>query len=159
MSGEPTDTQLLTCKAREADASTFPRALANRIDACCGNYIFLFIFQRQATWSLVIISCIMVVACKDNCLVACLVQKKIRMFFHPNFTWDKQLVACHAILVACIGICIVACIGVCLVACAGICVVACIGVCLVACRSSGLTTRTLREARGTISHLQHGRRI
>ena len=89
MSGEPTDTQLLTCKAREADASTFPHALANRIDASYGNYIFLFIFQRQVTWSLVIISCIMVVTCKDNRPVACLVQKRIRMFFRPDFMWDK----------------------------------------------------------------------
>ena len=75
MSGEPTDAQLLTCKAVEADASTFPRAVANRIDASYGNYIyflFMFVFQRQATWSLVIISCIMVVACKDSRPVACI---------------------------------------------------------------------------------------
>ena len=44
MSGEPTDTQLLTCKAVEADASTFPHAVANRIDASCGNYIYIYIF-------------------------------------------------------------------------------------------------------------------
>ena len=62
-------------------------------------------------------------------------------------------------VVTCIGICIVACIGVCLVACTGIYIVACIGVCLVACSSSSLTTRTLREARGAIGYLQHGRRI
>ena len=44
MSGEPTDAQLLTCKAVEADASTFPRAVANRIDASYGNYIYIYIF-------------------------------------------------------------------------------------------------------------------
>ena len=43
MSGEPTDAQLLTCKAVEADASTFPRAVANRIDASYGNYIYFFV--------------------------------------------------------------------------------------------------------------------
>ena len=37
------------------------------------------------TWSLVIISCIMVVACKDNRPVACLVQKRIRMGFFSGF--------------------------------------------------------------------------
>ena len=44
MSGEPTDAQLLTCKAVEADASTFPCAVANRIDASYGNYIYIYIF-------------------------------------------------------------------------------------------------------------------
>ena len=44
MSGEPTDAQLLTCKAVEADASTFPRAVANRIDASYGNYIYIYFF-------------------------------------------------------------------------------------------------------------------
>ena len=44
MSGEPTDAQLLTCKAVEADASTFPHAVANRIDASYGNYIYIYIF-------------------------------------------------------------------------------------------------------------------
>ena len=75
MSGEPTDAQLLTCEAVEADASTFPHAVANQINASYGNYIyflFMFVFQRQATWSLVIISCIMVVACKDCRPVACI---------------------------------------------------------------------------------------
>ena len=43
MSGEPTDAQLLTCKAVEADASTFPHAVANRIDASYGNYIYFFL--------------------------------------------------------------------------------------------------------------------
>ena len=47
MSGEPTDAQLLTCKAREADASTFPRALANRIDVNYGNYIFFYSFFKD----------------------------------------------------------------------------------------------------------------
>ena len=47
MSGEPTDAQLLTCKAREADASTFPHALANRIDASYGNYIFFCSFFKD----------------------------------------------------------------------------------------------------------------
>ena len=42
MSGEPTDAQLLTCKAVEADASTFPHAVANRIDVSYGNYIYIF---------------------------------------------------------------------------------------------------------------------
>ena len=42
MSGEPTDTQLLTCKAMEADASTFPHAVANWIDASYGNYIYIY---------------------------------------------------------------------------------------------------------------------
>ena len=42
MSGEPTDAQLLTCKAMEADASTFPHAVANWIDASYGNYIYIF---------------------------------------------------------------------------------------------------------------------
>ena len=47
MSGVPTDAQLLTCKARVADVSTFPRASANRIDAKYGNYIFLFKFFKD----------------------------------------------------------------------------------------------------------------
>ena len=38
MSGEPTDAQLLTCKAIEA------RAVANRIDASYGNCIYIYIF-------------------------------------------------------------------------------------------------------------------
>ena len=75
MSGDPTDAQLLTCKARVADVSTFPHASANQIDTKYGNYIFFQIFQRQVTWSL-IISCIMVVACKDNRPVTCLVMKR-----------------------------------------------------------------------------------
>ena len=41
MSGEPTDAQLLTCTAVEADVSTFPRASANQIDASYGNYVFI----------------------------------------------------------------------------------------------------------------------
>ena len=44
MSGEPTDAQLLTCKAVEADASTFPHAVPNRIDASYRNYIYIFFF-------------------------------------------------------------------------------------------------------------------
>ena len=40
MSGDPTDAQLLTCKARVADVSMFPHASANGIDAKYGNYIF-----------------------------------------------------------------------------------------------------------------------
>ena len=76
MSGDPTDAQLLTCKARVADVSMFPHASANQIDTKYGNYIFFQIFQRQATWSLIIISCIMVVACKDNHLVACLIMER-----------------------------------------------------------------------------------
>ena len=47
MSGEPTDAQLLTCKAREADASTFPHALANQIDASYGNYIYFCSFFKD----------------------------------------------------------------------------------------------------------------
>ena len=39
MSGEPTDAQLLTCKAMEA------RAVANRIDASYGNSIYIFFFS------------------------------------------------------------------------------------------------------------------
>ena len=46
MSGEPTDTQLLTYKAVEADASTFPHAVANRIDASYGNYKFFCSFFK-----------------------------------------------------------------------------------------------------------------
>ena len=38
MSGEPTDAQLLTCKAIEA------RAVANWIDASYGNCIYIYIF-------------------------------------------------------------------------------------------------------------------
>ena len=80
MSGDLTDVQLLTCKARVADNSSFPRASANRIDAKYGNYSFYTsffqIFQRQATWSLIIISCVMVVACKDNHPVTCFVMKR-----------------------------------------------------------------------------------
>ena len=77
MSGDPTDAQLLTCKARVADVSMFSHASANQIDAKYGNYIFFVqIFQRQATWSLIIISCILVVACKDNRLVTCLIMKR-----------------------------------------------------------------------------------
>ena len=110
MSGEPTDAQLLTCKAREADASMFPCALANRIDPSYGNYIFLFVFQRQATWLLVIISCIMVVACKDNRPVACLVLKKNVFVRISRGTSDWSLAMLFA--VACIGVCLVACIGV-----------------------------------------------
>ena len=85
MSGEPTDAQLLTCKAVEADASTFPRAVANRIDASYGNYIyflFMFVFQRQATWLLVIISYIMVVACKDSRPVACISMMYSRLYWY-----------------------------------------------------------------------------
>ena len=44
MSGEPTDAQLLTCKAMEADASTFPHAVANRIDAGYGNHVYIYIY-------------------------------------------------------------------------------------------------------------------
>ena len=44
MSRDPTDVQLLTCKAREVDVSTFPRASANRIDANYGNYIYIYFF-------------------------------------------------------------------------------------------------------------------
>ena len=47
MSGDPTDAQLLTCKARVADVSTFPHALANQIDAKYGNYFFLFKFFKD----------------------------------------------------------------------------------------------------------------
>ena len=39
MSGEPTDAQLLTCKAIEA------RAVANRIDTSYGNCIYIYIFS------------------------------------------------------------------------------------------------------------------
>ena len=39
MSGEPTDAQLLTCKAMEA------RAVANRIDASYGNCIYIYFFS------------------------------------------------------------------------------------------------------------------
>ena len=47
MSGDPTDAQLLTCKAREVDVSTFPCASANRIDANYGNYIFFCLFFKD----------------------------------------------------------------------------------------------------------------
>ena len=80
MSEEPTDAQLLTCKAVEAGVSTFPRAVANRIDASYGNYIF--IFSRQATWSLVIISCIRVVACKDSRPLACIDMMYSRLYWY-----------------------------------------------------------------------------
>ena len=40
MSGEPTDAQLLTCKAIEV------RAVANRIDASYGNCIYIYFFFR-----------------------------------------------------------------------------------------------------------------
>ena len=53
MSGEPTDAQLLTCKAVEADASTFPCAVANRIDASYGNYIYIFFVHFSKTSNLV----------------------------------------------------------------------------------------------------------
>ena len=126
-------------------------------------YIFVH-FSKTSDLVASCISCIMVVACKDNCPVACLVQKRIRMFFFFFFFFwilrgTSDWALAMSFVVACIGICIVACIGVCLVTCIGICIVACIGVCLVACRSSGLITRTLREARGAIGYLQHGRRI
>ena len=145
MSGDPTDAQLLTCKARGDDVSTFPRALANQIDANYGNYIyFLFIFQRQSTWSLIIISCIMVVACKDNRPVACLIMKKVIEYISRPSLWgtsDWSLAMSFA------------------VACICICMVACICICMVACRSTGLTTCTLWEARGVSSYLQHRRRL
>ena len=76
MSGDPTDAQLLTCKAKVADVSMFPRASANWINAKYGNFFFFQIFQRQVTWSLIIISCVMVVACKDNHPVAWFVMKR-----------------------------------------------------------------------------------
>ena len=98
MSGDPTDVQLLTCKAREVDVSMFPHALANRINANYGNYIFfLFVFQRQVTWSLIIISCIMVVACKGNRPVTCLVMKKVRIYFSSEFTGGQATgrLPCH----------------------------------------------------------------
>ena len=44
MSGEPTDAQLLTCKAVEAHVSTFPHAVANWIDASYGNCIYILFF-------------------------------------------------------------------------------------------------------------------
>ena len=47
MSGDPTDAQLLTCKARVADISTFPHASANQIDAKYGNY-FCSNFSRTS---------------------------------------------------------------------------------------------------------------
>ena len=47
MSGEPTDAQLLTCKAREVDISTYPCASANQIDASYGNYIYFCSFFKD----------------------------------------------------------------------------------------------------------------
>ena len=48
MSRDPTDAQLLTCKAREVDVSTFPCASANRIDANYGNYISFVRFSKTS---------------------------------------------------------------------------------------------------------------
>ena len=48
MSGDPTDAQLLTCKARVVDVPMFPRASANRIDANYGNYIFFQSFSKTS---------------------------------------------------------------------------------------------------------------
>ena len=48
MSGDPTDAQLLTCKARVANVSTFPHALANRINAKYGNYFFCSNFSKTS---------------------------------------------------------------------------------------------------------------
>ena len=48
MSGDPTDAQLLTCKARVADAATFPCASANWIDVKYGNYLFCSNFSKTS---------------------------------------------------------------------------------------------------------------
>ena len=48
MAGDLTDAQLLTCKARVAGVSTFPRASANRIDAKYGKYIFCSNFSKTS---------------------------------------------------------------------------------------------------------------
>ena len=160
MSGEPTDVQLLTCKAREVDVSTFLRASANRINANYGNYIFFIHFSK--TSDLVAYYYFMYNGgCLQGQSSGCLPshEKKVRIYLSSEFTGTSDWSLAMSFVVACIGICIVTCIGLCIVACIGICIVACIGICMVACRSTGLTTHTLWEARGVSSYLQHGRRI
>ena len=59
-------------------------------------FFLLFIFQRQVTWSLISISCIMGVACKDNHLVTCLVIKKVRIYFSSESTGQATgRLPCH----------------------------------------------------------------
>ena len=138
MSGDPTDAQLLTCKARVVDVSTFSHTSANRINTNYGNYIFLFCSSKTSDLVAYYYFMIIVVACKNNCPVACLTMKKVMEYiFCPSFRGASDWSLALSFALACICICMVACIS----------------ESMVACRSTGLTTHTLWEARGVGSYL------
>ena len=98
MSGDPTDAQLLTCKAREVDVSTFPRASANWIDTNYGNYIFFVRFSKtsnQVAYYYFMYNGGRLQGQLSGHLPRH--EKGDRIYFSSEFTGDKRLVACHVI--------------------------------------------------------------